>query len=75
MFGSLNLLGEAARLRDLARHVRRMAFGLTQKSDQELLVRCAAELDERADRMEAEACLQSRTVIATMPQAAADPSP
>jgi len=45
-----------------------MAFGLTQTSDRERLVRYAGELEQRADGREAEAARQWQPVIAAYPR-------
>ena len=47
-------LNEPAKLRDLAKRARRMATGLSQKSDRERLARYADELDTLADRIDAQ---------------------
>ena len=48
-------LEQAAATRDLARRARRLAQGLTPDADRARLLQYAEELDEQANRLEAEA--------------------
>ena len=48
---SLQLVGEATRIRDLARQTRRLASTLTRELDKKRLLRHAVELEEHADRL------------------------
>ena len=54
MAKDVSLLEQAAATRDLARRARRLAQGLTPDADRARLLQYAEELEEQANRLEAE---------------------
>jgi hypothetical protein len=52
---SLHLVGEATRMRELARNVRRLASGLALDGDRQRLMSFAEELEREAEALEEEA--------------------
>ena len=52
---SLHLVGEATRIRELARDVRRLASGLALDNDRQRLMSFAEELEREAEALEKEA--------------------
>jgi hypothetical protein len=56
---SLQLIGEASRIRELARSVRHLATTLSLEGDKELLRRHAQDMEEQADRLQAQASAPS----------------
>jgi Sec-independent protein translocase protein TatA len=56
---SLHLVGEAKRLRELARDVRRLASGLALNNDRQRLMSFAEELEREAEALEEEAAQSS----------------
>lgn len=63
MLDTFGLLEKAFEARDLARRARRVAHRVTNDLDRERLLRYAAELEEQAVRMEAEAAPATRTPV------------
>ena len=51
----LHLVGEATRLRELARDVRRLASGLALNNDRQRLMSFAEELEREAEALEEQA--------------------
>jgi len=52
---SLQLVGEATRIRELARNLRRLASGLALNNDRQRLMSFAEELEREADALEEQA--------------------
>ena len=52
---SLHLVGEATRIRELARNVRRLASGLALDGDRQRLMSFAEELEREAEALEEQA--------------------